>query len=68
MLIPNTTGYAGFLLTKSPLELEALRKVEGGIQSILAEAGVEPVADVSVASEQPEVQTETTSLGKVTEE
>ncbi|KAN0065167.1 bifunctional AP-4-A phosphorylase/ADP sulfurylase [Thecaphora frezii] len=49
----NSLGYAGFMLTKSLEELEALRKVDGGIPTVLAQTGVAPLPDVTVSGGLP---------------
>lgn len=44
----NSLGYAGFMLTRSIEEQEALKGVEGGVEQVLRVTGVGPVADVTV--------------------
>lgn len=44
----NSLGYAGFMLSRSLEEQEALKGVEGGMEQVLSKTGVEPVADVTV--------------------
>ena len=49
----NSLGYAGFMLTRSVEEQEALKAVEGGVEEVLRVAGVPPVEDVTVQAGLP---------------
>ncbi|PWN48619.1 hypothetical protein IE53DRAFT_363747 [Violaceomyces palustris] len=49
----NALCFAGFLLTKSQAEVEALQKLKGGVPEVLAKVGIEPVPDVTVAQGNP---------------
>lgn len=44
----NSLGYAGFMLSRSREEQEALGRVEGGVEEVLRVTGVRPVEDVTV--------------------
>ncbi|KAJ9477804.1 Diadenosine 5',5'''-P1,P4-tetraphosphate phosphorylase 2 [Pseudozyma hubeiensis] len=49
----NSLGYAGFMLTRSVEEQEALKAVEGGVEEVLRVTGVPPVEDVTVQAGLP---------------
>lgn len=49
----NSLGYAGFMLTRSLEEQEALKGVEGGVEEVLRVTGIGPVADVTVQNGLP---------------
>ncbi len=49
----NSLGYAGFMLSRSLEEQEALKRVEGGVEAVLRETGVAPVQDVTVQAGLP---------------
>lgn len=49
----NSLGYAGFMLTRSVEEQEALKGVQGGVEEVLRTTGVAPVEDVTVSAGLP---------------
>ncbi|EPQ26918.1 uncharacterized protein PFL1_05553 [Pseudozyma flocculosa PF-1] len=49
----NSLGYAGFMLTRSKEEQDALSRLDGGVPKVLAKTGVAPVADVTVSDGLP---------------
>lgn len=49
----NSLGYAGFMLTRSVEEQQALKDVQGGVEEVLRVTGVPPVEDVTVQAGLP---------------
>ncbi|SPO26521.1 related to APA2 - ATP adenylyltransferase II [Ustilago trichophora] len=49
----NSLGYAGFMLSRSIEEQEALKSVQGGVEEVLKVTGVAPVEDVTVQAGLP---------------